>query len=82
VPGKAGSDAVCELQSGRTPIQEKKNQEKMNKGLLIIAVPALLVSTFWLTMGWGWRAAAVGAGVEIAILAGAVIYGTKRQRAS
>jgi hypothetical protein len=54
----------------------------MNKGLLIIAVPALLVSAFWLTMGWGWQAAAMGAGVEIAILAGAVIYGAKRQRAS
>jgi hypothetical protein len=82
VPGKAGCDALCELQSGCAPIQEKKNLEKMNKGLLIIAVPALLVSAFWLTMGWGWQAAAVGAGVEIAILAGAVIYRTKRQRAS
>jgi hypothetical protein len=46
----------------------------MNKGLLIVAVPALLVSVFWLTMGWGWRAAIVGACVEIAFLAGLVMY--------
>jgi hypothetical protein len=82
VPGKTGCDALCELQSGRAPIQEKKNRKKMNKGLLIIAVPALLVSAFWLTMGWGWQVAAMGAGVEISILAGVLIYGTKRQRAS
>lgn len=54
----------------------------MNKGLLIIAVPALLVSAFWLTVAWGWQSAAVGMCVEIAILAGAVIYSSKRQSAS
>lgn len=54
----------------------------MNKGLLIIAVPALIVSAFWLTIGWSWRMAAVGTCVEIAILAGVVIYSGKRQGAS
>jgi hypothetical protein len=54
----------------------------MNKALLIVAVPALLVSMFWLTMGWGWRTAVVGACVEIAILAGARLYWLKKERAS
>jgi hypothetical protein len=54
----------------------------MNKGLLIIAIPALLVSTFWLTMGWGWRTAVVGACLEIAILVGVGMFSRKRERAS
>ena len=54
----------------------------MNKGLLIIAVPALMVSAFWLTVGWGWRTATLGTCVEIAIPAGAVTYSRKRQGAS
>jgi hypothetical protein len=70
------------LPRGCAAIQEKKNQEKMNKGLLIIAAPALLVSVFWLTMGWGWRTAIVGACVEIAIVGGTGLYATKRARAS
>jgi hypothetical protein len=53
----------------------------MNKGLLIIAIPALLVSTFWLTIGWGWRTAVAGACLELAILAGIAVYSAKRQRA-
>jgi hypothetical protein len=52
----------------------------MNKGLLIVALSALLVSMFWLTMGWGWRAAIVGGCVEIAFLAGAWIYSAKKER--
>ncbi len=54
----------------------------MNKGLFIIAVPAVVVSVFWLTMGWGWQVAVLGTCVEIAILAGALIYSKKRQGAS
>ena len=54
----------------------------MNRGLLIIAIPALVVSTFWLTMGWGWRTAAVGACLEVAILVGIAAYSAKRARAS
>jgi hypothetical protein len=54
----------------------------MNKGLLIIAVPALLVSAFWLTMGWGWRTAIVGTCVEITIVAGARFYVVKKERRS
>ena len=54
----------------------------MNRGLLIIAIPALVVSTFWLTMGWGWRTAAVGACLEIAILVGIAAYSAKRASAS
>lgn len=40
----------------------------MTKGLLIIAVPAMLVSAFWLAMGWGWRTAVVGVCLELVIL--------------
>jgi len=54
----------------------------MNKGLLIIAVPALLVSTFWLAMGWGWRAAIAGACLELAALIAFTMYSAKRERAS
>jgi hypothetical protein len=54
----------------------------MNKGLLIIAVPALLVSTFWLAMGWGWRVAVAGACLELAALIGFTMYSAKRERAS
>ncbi|HEY0704409.1 MAG TPA: hypothetical protein VGD60_16670 [Candidatus Acidoferrales bacterium] len=54
----------------------------MNKGLLIIAVPALLVSTFWLTMGWGWRTAVVGACLELAILVAIAFYSSRSERQS
>jgi hypothetical protein len=70
------------VQGGCAAFQEKKNQEKMNKGLLIIAVPALLVSTFWLAMGWGWRVAVAGACLELAALIGFTVYSAKRERAS
>ena len=49
----------------------------MNKGLLMIAVPAVLVSTFWLAMGWGWRTAVVGVCLELAILIGVARYSRK-----
>ncbi len=49
----------------------------MNKGLLMIAVPAVLVSTFWLAMGWGWRTAVAGACLELAILIGVARYSRK-----
>jgi hypothetical protein len=54
----------------------------MNKGLLIIAVPALLVSAFWLTMGWGWRIAVAGSCLELAIFAAIWIYALKHERTS
>jgi hypothetical protein len=68
VPGKASRIAIRKVPSGRAAVQETQDQEKMNKGLLIIAVPAVLVSTFWLAMGWGWRTAVAGFCLELAIL--------------
>jgi hypothetical protein len=68
VPGKSSRHALRKLQIGRAAVQETKDQEKMNKGLLIIAVPAVLVSTFWLAVGWGWRTALAGFCLELAIL--------------
>ena len=50
----------------------------MNRAFLIIAIPAFLVSIFWLTLGWGWHTAAVGGCLEIAIGAGVVIYAARR----
>jgi hypothetical protein len=53
----------------------------MNRGFLIIAIPAFVVSIFWLTLGWGWHAAVIGGCLEIAIAVGAVIYVTRRTHA-
>ena len=54
----------------------------MNKGLLIIAVPAVLISTFWLAMGWGWRTAVAGVCLELAILIGVAMYSANSERQS
>jgi hypothetical protein len=54
----------------------------MNRGFLIIAIPAFLVSIFWLTLGWGWHTAAIGGCLEIAVGVGVVIYTTRRARAA
>ena len=53
-------------------------QLKMNRGFLIIAIPAFLVSIFWLTLGWGWHTAVIGGCVEIAIGVGVAIYTARR----
>lgn len=50
----------------------------MNRALLLIAIPAFLVSIFWLTIGWGWRTAAVGGCVELAIAIGIAVYLKRR----
>jgi hypothetical protein len=50
----------------------------MNRGFLIIAIPAFLVSLFWLTLGWGWRTALVGGCLEIAIGVGVAVYAARR----
>jgi hypothetical protein len=54
----------------------------MNKGMLIIAVPAVLVSVFWLTMRWGWRAAAAGCCLELAAGFAFWLYASKGERTS
>jgi hypothetical protein len=82
VPGKRSRRALRKLQIGCAAVQETKDQEKMNKGLLIIAVPAVLVSSFWLAMGWGWRTAAAGVCLELAILIGVAMYSAKSERQS
>ena len=56
-------------------------QQKMNRAFLIIAIPAFLVSIFWLTLGWGWHTAVIGGCVEIAIGVGIVICTARRQNA-
>jgi hypothetical protein len=50
----------------------------MNRGFLIIAIPAFLVSIFWLTLGWGWHTAVIGGCLEIAIGVGVVVYIARR----
>ncbi|HXN19430.1 MAG TPA: hypothetical protein VN875_13925 [Candidatus Binatus sp.] len=52
----------------------------MNRALLLIAIPAFLVSIFWLTIGWGWRTALVVGCLELAIVAGAVNYFSRRKK--
>jgi hypothetical protein len=54
----------------------------MNRAFLIIAIPAFLVSIFWLTLGWGWRTALIGGCLEIAIGVGVVVYAARRHNAS
>jgi hypothetical protein len=48
--------------------------------LLLIAIPAFLVSIFWLTIGWGWRTALVVGCMELAIASGAVNYFSRRKK--
>jgi hypothetical protein len=52
----------------------------MNRALLLIAIPAFLVSIFWLTLGWGWRTATVVGCLELAIAIGVVNYLSKRKK--
>ncbi|MGB8541361.1 MAG: hypothetical protein WCD49_06955 [Candidatus Acidiferrales bacterium] len=52
----------------------------MNRALLLIAIPAFLVSIFWLTIGWGWRTALVVGCMELVIAAGAVNYFSRRKK--
>jgi membrane protein implicated in regulation of membrane protease activity len=52
----------------------------MNRALLLIAIPAFLVSIFWLTLGWGWRTALVIGCIELAIAAGVVNYFSRRKK--
>jgi Zn-dependent protease with chaperone function len=51
----------------------------MNRALLLIAIPAFLVSIFWLTLGWGWRTATVVGFMELAIATGAVNYFSRKR---
>jgi len=53
----------------------------MNRAFLIIAIPAFLVSIFWLTLGWGWHTAVIGGCLEIAIGVGVVVYAARRPSA-
>ena len=50
----------------------------MNRAFLIIAIPAFLVSIFWLTLGWGWHTAVIGGCLEIALGVVVVIYTARR----
>jgi membrane protein implicated in regulation of membrane protease activity len=54
----------------------------MNKGLLIIAIPAIVISIFWLTLGWGWHTAIIGGLLEVAIVVALGIYTMRRNGAS
>jgi hypothetical protein len=54
----------------------------MNRAFLIIAIPAFLVSIFWLMLGWGWRTAVIGGCLEIAAGVGVVVYALRRPGAA
>ena len=53
----------------------------MNRAFLIILVPFILVTIFWLTLGWGWHIAVVGGCLEIVITVAVVILISRRQAA-
>lgn len=42
----------------------------MNRAFLILAIPAVVVSLAWITVGWGLRAS-VPAGIAVLVVAGA-----------
>jgi membrane protein implicated in regulation of membrane protease activity len=53
----------------------------MNRAFLIVGVPAMATSFFWLVYGWGWQRAMVVTGFELAAIVAAVIYLLQRQNA-
>jgi hypothetical protein len=50
----------------------------VNKAFYIIAIPAFIVSFFWLYYDWGLTAAAVTIAFELAAAIGGVIYLRRR----
>jgi hypothetical protein len=53
----------------------------MNRAFLIILIPFILVTIFWLTLGWGWRTAVIGGCLEVAVAAAVGVI-TSRRRAA
>jgi hypothetical protein len=51
----------------------------MNRAFLIILIPFILVTIFWLTLGWGWHVAVIGGCLEIAITAAIAILISRRR---
>jgi hypothetical protein len=51
----------------------------MNRAFLIILIPFILVTIFWLTLGWGWRVGVIGGCLEIAITAAIAILISRRR---
>ena len=53
----------------------------MNRAFLIILIPFILVTIFWLTLGWGWHVAVIGGCLEIAVTAAVAILISRRRTA-
>jgi hypothetical protein len=53
----------------------------MNRAFLIILIPFILVTIFWLTLGWGWHVAVMGGCLEIAVTAAVAILISRRRTA-
>ncbi len=53
----------------------------MNRAFLIILVPFILVTIFWLTLGWGWHTAVIGGCLEVAIAVAVAIFISRRRAA-
>lgn len=53
----------------------------MNRAFLIILVPFILVTIFWLTLGWGWHVAVMGGCLEVAVTAAVAILISRRRTA-
>jgi hypothetical protein len=51
----------------------------MNRAFLILAVPAVVISLAWITVGWGLRAS-VPAGITVLVVAGAGLVWWRQKR--
>jgi membrane protein implicated in regulation of membrane protease activity len=52
----------------------------MNRAFLIIGIPAVAVSFYWLYMGYSLRAAIVGAVAEVALAVALVAFLRRKER--
>jgi len=54
----------------------------MNRAFLIIGIPAVAVSFYWLYMGYSLRAAIVGSIAEVVLATALVLFLRRKQRQS
>lgn len=56
------------------------SSEAMNKAFLVIWIPAIATSFYWLYEGYSLRAAILGTIAELAIAAGVILFLRRREK--